>query len=129
MTTRTFQGVLIGLIGFVSASSSLGAVRHVPGDYVAIQTAIDNSQNGDVILVSPGIYSENINFKGKAVTVSSTNVSDPSVVASTIIHAVGHKSAVTFSSGETSNSILTGLTITGGYGTLNTALATNVYWG
>jgi hypothetical protein len=129
MTTRTFQGILIGLIGFVSASSSLGAVRHVPGDYVAIQTAIDNSQNGDVILVSPGIYSENINFKGKAVTVSSTNVSDPSVVASTIIHAVGHKSAVTFSSGETSNSILTGLTITGGYGTLNTALATNIYWG
>src|ERR1051326_1579738 len=105
------------------------AVLHVPDDYKAIQTAIDNSHDGDVIVVRPGVYNENINFKGKAITVSSTNVADPGVVHDTIVHGFGKTSVVTFASGETSNSILAGLTITGGYGTLNPAIATNVYWG
>ncbi|HSU52651.1 MAG TPA: choice-of-anchor Q domain-containing protein, partial [Candidatus Dormibacteraeota bacterium] len=105
------------------------AVLHVPAEYPAIQTAIDSSKAGDVVLVSPGIYNENINFKGKAITVSSTNAADPTVAGSTIIHAVGRASAVTFASGETSNSILTGFTISGGYGTVNTNFGTNIFWG
>jgi hypothetical protein len=110
---------------------SLGhaAVLHVPGDYTAIQNAIDHSANGDVILVNPGVYNENINFKGKAITVSSTNVADAGVVGSTIIHAVGRASVVTFATGETSNSILAGFTITGGYGTVNVDFGTNIFWG
>src|SRR3954466_5718069 len=105
------------------------AVLHVPGDYTVIQNAIDNSTNGDVILVSPGIYNENINFKGKAITVSSTNIADLNVVAGTIIHAVGRASVVTFATGETSNSVLAGVTITGGYGTVNVSFGTNIFWG
>src|SRR4051812_18299517 len=105
------------------------AVLHVPGDYTAIQSAIDNSNNGDVILVSPGVYNENVNFKGKAVTVTSTNVADPGGIASTIIRAVGRASVVTFATGETSNSILAGFTISGGYGTVNVSFGTNIFWG
>src|SRR6185436_14814022 len=104
---------------------SFAAVITVPDKYPLIQVAIDNSENGDVILVSPGVYTENINFNGKAITVTSTNASDPTVVASTIIHGVGNESVVTFSSGENSNSILAGLTITGGYGTVVPDLVTN----
>src|SRR5436190_22258264 len=106
-----------------------GAVLHVPGDYPAIQKATDNSKNGDVILVNPGIYNENINFKGKAITLTSTNAADPDTVENTIIHAAAKSSVVTFATSETSNSILAGFTITGGYGTLNPSIATNVYWG
>lgn len=105
------------------------AVRQVPGDYATIQTAIDNSASVDVILVSPGVYNENINFKGKAITVSGTNVADPGIVGSTIIHAVGRSSVVTFTNAETSNSILAGFTITGGYGTTNISFGTNIFWG
>jgi len=129
MPTPGLRRLVVVLIASVLASVAPAAVLRVPGDYAAIQLAIDASRNGDVIQVSPGTYSGNINFKGKAITVSSTNVFDPNVVKSTIIRGVGRSSVVTFATGERSNSILAGFTITGGYGTLNPALATNVYWG
>jgi hypothetical protein len=130
MRTFAFPRIAAALIvSLLMRAPGFADVITVPGDYPLIQMAIDNSKNGDVILVSPGVYSENINFSGKAITVAGTNVSDPTVVANTIIHGVGHTSVVTFSSGEDSNSILAGLTITGGYGTLVDDLVTNVYWG
>src|SRR5882762_4208200 len=106
-------------IAAVSIAAFLSPIAHaavlrVPGDYPAIQKAIDNSKNGDVVIVSPGTYNENINFKGKAITVTSTNAADLDVVKSTIIHALGKSSAVTFTTVETSNSVLAGFTITGG---------------
>src|SRR6266567_4116744 len=129
MSTPCVRGILAVLIVSLWCSIGHAAVLRVPGDYPAIQKAIDNSRNGDLILVSPGVYNENINFKGKAITVSSTNAADPDVVKNTIIHAAGKSSAVTFATAETSNSVLAGFTITGGYGTLNASLGTNIYWG
>lgn len=123
------RGIVAVLVVTFLSSIGHAAVRHVPGDYTGIQKAIDASNNGDVILVSPGMYHENINFKGKAITLSSTNPADPNVVENTVIHAVGKSSVVTFATGETSNSILAGFTITGGYGTVNAAFGTDIYWG
>ena len=109
--------------------NSHAAVLHVPGDFPHIQTAINAGTNGDVILVSPGVYIENINFKGKALTLTSTNPADPSVVRATVIRASGQSSAVSFATGETTNSVITGFTITGGYGSVNSAFGTSIYWG
>ncbi len=120
--------VALLIFAFLSAIGH-AAVRRVPGDFIRIQNAIDASDNGDVVLVSPGLYTENINFKGKAITVSSTNPGEASVVNNTIIRAAGKSSVVTFAGGETSNSILAGFTITGGYGTVNVTFGTNIYWG
>lgn len=82
--------------------------------YDYIQHAIDNSQDGDWIVVQQGTYLENINFKGKKVKVSSTEPNDPFVVAETFIIGGSHEPTVTFSDGEDANCVLAGFTITGG---------------
>jgi hypothetical protein len=83
---------------------------HVPGDQATIQGAIDVANNGDTVLVAPGTYFENINFNGKAVTVTSSG--GPSV---TIIDGGQNGSVVTFDSGETMSSRLNGVAIQNGY--------------
>jgi hypothetical protein len=83
--------------------------------YSLIQHAIDNARAGEEIVVGPGIYQyfEDIDFKGKPLTLRSTEPNDPVVVASTVINGAGHGPAVTFTGGEDTNSALAGFTITG----------------
>lgn len=109
---------------FLCAQYLTAATLYVgPGqDYTHIQDAINNAGNTDTIIVSEGTYEENINFLGKAVTLTSENPDDPNVIAATIIDGSmppdpNNASTVTFNSGETNDSILTGFTITGGTGT------------
>ena len=52
------------------ATSPFAAELNVPSQYSSIQAAIDAAQTGDTMIVQPGIYTENIDFHGKAVTVS-----------------------------------------------------------
>jgi len=95
-----------------------------PADFNNIQAAINASGTGDVVEVQPGTYNgsgnRDIDFLGKAITVRSTNPADPNVVANTIIDCQGTSSqphrGFRFHSGETSSSILSGLTIINGYG-------------
>jgi hypothetical protein len=81
-------------------------------DYPTIQQAIDASIDGDIVLVDDGIYSENIDFQGKAITVRSENGQD-----TTIIDGGGNGSVVTFASGEGLQSVLKGFRITNGLAT------------
>ncbi len=63
--------ILLFLALVVCAGTAFGAVIHVPSDQPAIQAGIDASSSGDVILVAPGTYSENIDFKGKTIVLIS----------------------------------------------------------
>ena len=85
----------------------------VPVVYATIQKAIDAASDGDTIVVLTGSYRENINFLGKAITVQSTDPSDATVVAGTVIEGPDNsdRSVVTFGTGETGASMLTGFTI------------------
>lgn len=89
----------------------------VPDRYSAIQEAINSSRTGQIITVKPGTYYENIDFRGKEVTLRSTDPDDPDVVAATILDGSSRGSVVTFKSGEGAGAVLTGFTITGGSGT------------
>ena len=98
---------------------------HVPGDYSTIQAAINAASNGDLVLVTDGTYQENINFKGKAITVASHFILDEleSHIVNTIINGSlpSHPDSgtvVMFKSGEDTTSVLCGFTIRGGTGTL-----------
>ena len=94
-----------------------------PADFNNIQAAIDDSKDGDTIIVADGIYTgdgnRDIDFIGKAITVRSTDPNDPNIVATTIIDCNGTEEephrGFYFHSGEDANSILDGLTITNGY--------------
>jgi hypothetical protein len=81
----------------------------VPDDYSTIQDAIDAAFDGDTILVSDGTYTENIDFKGKAITLQSVNGA-----GSTTIDGGANGSVVYFMYGEDINSVLDGFTITNG---------------
>lgn len=83
-----------------------------------IKAAIAVSNNGDIIVVSPGTYTgadnRNLDFGGKAITLMSTNPNDPDIVATTIIDCEDLGRAFFFHSGEDADSIVDGFTITNG---------------
>jgi beta propeller repeat protein len=115
----------------ISTARSPAETRLVPGNYRTIQLAINASSDGDVVFVSPGTYRGNINFLGKNITVTSTDPDDSEIVATTIISGSGQGSVVTFENGESPEVVLSGFTITGGYGTVDTTIpeAGYIYWG
>ncbi|MHC4527270.1 MAG: hypothetical protein ACYS29_05260, partial [Planctomycetota bacterium] len=82
--------------------------------YDHIQDAIDDAVNGEQIVAGEGTHDENINLKGKNLTVSSTDPNNPVVVAATVINGATQDPVVTFSNGEGPSCTLAGFTITGG---------------
>jgi hypothetical protein len=82
-----------------------------------IQSAIDQAVNGDEIVAAAGTYNELINFNGKAITVRSSDPTNPAVVAATIIDGTGFiGSVVKCINGETASTALNGFTVTNGSG-------------
>lgn len=87
-------------------------------DFNSIQAAINYSLDDDTIIVNPGIYYENIDFRGRAITLTSIDPNDPDVVESTVIDAKHddiYDIVVSFHTGEGPNSVIAGFKITGGY--------------
>ena len=98
-------------------------IIHVPAGKSTIQDAINAANNEDTVLVDTGTYYENINFHGKAITVSSHYIieADSSYIYNTVINGSQPSSSdssctVLFNSGEDTTSVLNGFTITGGTG-------------
>jgi hypothetical protein len=89
-----------------------GAILRVPADQGTIQGAVNASANSDTVLIAPGTYFENINFSGKAITVTSEG--GPTV---TIIDGGSSGPVVTFAASESTQSVLSGVTLQHGQAT------------
>ena len=118
---KNFHTLLFVLL---SATFVNAQVINVPGDQSSIQAAIETASEGDTVLVEEGLYYENINFLGKAITVGSRFLldADTAHISRTIIDgsqsiSPDTASVVTMWSGEDTTSILMGFTVTGGTGT------------
>jgi len=103
-------GFFAGMMVVANIVNGQSTIR-VPTDYPTIQAAINAASvlTNDTILVSPGVYNESVNFNGKAVLL----IGADGPVA-TLINPPAGSSAITFSTGESSNSVVSGFTITNG---------------
>ena len=108
-TMKTSALALTFLAGVCVPALTSAATIRVPADAATIQQAIDVAVAGDTVLVSPGTYVENIDFRGKAITVASEQ--GPEV---TIIDGNRAGSVVKFTSGESRSATLTGFTVRNG---------------
>ena len=97
------------------------------GDYLTIQEGINASTDGDTVLVHPATYTENINFTGKNIIVSSLYLisQDTSYISQTIIDGNQNGSVVTFVNGEDTTAVLTGFTIKNGSSTVGGGIFCN----
>jgi hypothetical protein len=88
------------------------------GDYLTIQAAINETNDGDTIIVSDGTYTgqgnRDIDFFGKAITLRSANGPLSCIIDCEGTYLDNHRGFY-FRSGEDANSILDGFTITNGY--------------
>jgi hypothetical protein len=121
---KTMKTIYFFILFFAVALSANATMRNVPGTYSSIQSAINSAVNGDTVLVEPGTYFENLNFRGKKIVVTSRFYlgNNLSFIQSTIINGStptvpDSASCVRFYSGEDSTTVLQGFTITGGTGT------------
>ena len=106
--------LIIGLaLMFVPWQQARAVTRTVPGWYPTIQAAIDASNNGDVILVAPGTYTESPILSGKALTIASHfyYTSDRSNISQTIIDGGGSGWVIRFDSSVGSGAAIIGLTL------------------
>ncbi len=92
----------------------------VPELVTTIQGAINVTIDGDTVLVSPGYYIENLNFLGKEITVASHyfTTEDTAYISQTVIDgsSYSNRSLITFITGESATSVLTGFKLINGSG-------------
>ena len=107
-TLLTLRFAFVCILSLLATASLAQTTINVgPGQaYATIQAGINAANAGDTVMVAPGTYFENIDFLGKAITVTSSQGA-----AETVIDGGSNGPAVTFKTGETAAAVISGFTI------------------
>lgn len=102
------------IAGFAALLLIFPAITHsatinIPVDYPTIQLGIDAAVHGDVVLVAPGTYVENIDFKGKEIILQSKEGPNK-----TTIDGNQQDIVIRIENGEGPGALVDGFTITNG---------------
>ncbi len=110
--------LLIIFLLIIITNTCFATVINVPGEQPTIQAGIDTAISGDTVLVKPGTYVENIDYKGKCIIVGSLflTTQDTAYISQTVIDGNQAGVVVLFTNGEDSTTALVGFTVTNGIG-------------
>jgi hypothetical protein len=107
LVSRAALAALAVAAGLGAGAPPAGAGILAVTEGESIQAAIDAAAPGDTITVGAGVYSEDLDFRGKAVTVAGAG-------PASVLQGTGTGPVVRFTSGETAESVLDSFTVTGG---------------
>lgn len=124
LALKRFILYIIASTLLVTHSTGFSAILAVPDNYPSITAAIGLAEDGDTILVRPGVYQENLRIEQKSIFLTSEFSADSnlSTIQATVIDGSNPSepqkgSAVTLSTIAAAGSRVVGFTITGGVGT------------
>ena len=102
-------------LNFEKCVDDNGPVNNITQGYrfETLLCAVYYAQEGDILVVSPGLYDESVTLYEKNLTIRSTDPNDPAVTAQTIISGSADYAVVTLTE-YAEGCTLRGLTITGG---------------
>jgi len=92
------------------------ATLKVPTQFSTIQGALDLANPGDTIVVLPGVYFENIDFKGKAVLLKSESGPESTIIDGSAPHNPNIASVALFYNHEGADTVIEGFTLIHGKG-------------
>jgi hypothetical protein len=120
LNTKHFPFLVLSVIflSWFTASAAFSATIRVPQDQPTIQAGIDAAQDGDLVLVSPGTYTEGVTISGKTIILASEfyTIGDPGLIDQTVIDGPGlgggsHQYGITVDSSVGPGTQIIGFTI------------------
>src|SRR3990172_6124538 len=110
-------------------NESCADILNIPEEYLFIQDAIDNSQVGDTLLLSEGLFEESINIYNHGLTLAGLYIlnNDTSYIENTILHPFENERIVTIDSSVNTPVIVVGITFEDGFISEGTAKGGAIY--
>ncbi len=106
------SGLLFTLATLAASPAAFAGTLNVPSQYSTIQKAIDAAVNGDLVKIANGTYKENIDLKGKAITLQGASRKG------VVIDGSKGGACVTIKSAETAATVIKTLSVKFGTGVL-----------